>query len=195
VKHVGQAPLEKPADDASSPFASGIPLLKPGEPIPNATFVDQDGKKRDLVSYRGSAVVITFMYTKCPLPTFCPLMDRNFATIQQRLKADRALDVKLVSISFDPLTDTPPVLKKHAKELGADPKVWSFFTGTRDDIDRFSARLGVIVARAPENERDITHNLRTAIVDRQGNLVKTYTGNEWTPDQVLTDIKTLVGVN
>ena len=94
-------------------------------------------------------MVVTFIYTRCPLPTFCPLMDRHFATIQTAIKGDPALkNVRLVSVSFDPATDTPPVLKKHAAELNADPARWTFLTGDRDDIDRFAARFGVSVARA-----------------------------------------------
>ena len=97
-----------------------------------------------------------------------------------------------MSVSFDPATDTPPVLKKHAKTLQADPKTWTFLTGARDDIDKFAARFGVSVGRSLADERDITHNLRTAIIDPAGKLVKVYTGNEWTPDQLLADLKPVV---
>jgi protein SCO1/2 len=196
VKKVGEAPLEQPAPEGKVPSASsGFELLKEGEPVPNVSLVDQDGRTREFASFRGSPVLVTFIYTKCPLPTFCPLMDRHFATIQQKLKADAGFDVQLVSVSFDPVTDTPEVLKAHAAALGADPKVWTFFTGDRDEIDRWASRFGVSISRALYDQRDITHNLRTAIVDRQGNLVKTYTGNQWTPDQLLADAKTLVGVD
>ena len=157
--------------------------------MPDAAFVDQDGKPRDFASFRGSAVVVTFIYTKCPMPTFCPLMDRHFAAMQAKLKSDPALKrVHLVSVSFDPTTDTPPVLKKHAATLGADPSRWTFLTGDRDDIDQFAARFGVAVTREMNDPTNITHNLRTAIIDARGNLVKTYTGNEWTPEQVLADL-------
>ena len=81
------------------------------------------------------------------------------------------------------------MLKKHAKELGADPTRWTFLTGDRDDIDQFASRFGVSVARAMNDPRDITHNLRTAIIDADGKLVKVYTGNEWTPEQVLADLE------
>src|SRR5205814_60811 len=118
----------------------------------------------------------------------------HFSTIQTAIKSDPSLShVRLVSVSFDPSTDTPPVLKKHAAELHADSKVWTFFTGQREDIDRFASRFGVAVARAQNDERDITHNLRTAIVDSTGRLVKIYIGNEWTPAQILTDLGTGVG--
>jgi protein SCO1/2 len=191
IKKVGTAPLEKPAADTSVPSASsGFELLKPGEPVPNTPFVDQDGRKRHFADFKGSPLAITFIYTKCPLPTFCPLMDRHFASLQKSMKNDESLGrVHLVTVSFDPVTDTPPVLKAHAKTLGADLRRWTFLTGDRDEIDQFAARFGVSVSRALNDPRDITHNLRTAIVDADGKLVKVYTGNEWTPDQALDDLR------
>ena len=198
VKKVGQAPLPAaPAETAAPGASSGFELLKPGEAVPDASFVDQSGRKRTFSSFKGSPVLMTFIYTKCPMPTFCPLMDQHFATVQKKLKDDPALKgrVQLVSVSFDPIVDTPPVLKAHAKTLGADLKTWTFLTGDRDDIDRFAARFGVSVARSLTDQRDITHNLRTALVDPGGKLVKVYIGNEWTPDQALADVKPVVGAN
>jgi protein SCO1/2 len=197
VKKVGTAPLETAPGATPAPGSPGANLLKEGEPVPHTAFLDQDGKKRTIGDFLGQAVVLTFIYTRCPMPSFCPLMDRNFAKLQDKLKADPDLNVHLVTVSFDPETDTPPVLKKHAEELGANPKVWTFFTGELDDVDTFAGRFGVSITRALDEQKqvNITHNLRTAIIDRQGNLVKTYTGNEWTPEQVMTDIKVLVGVD
>jgi len=160
--------------------------------VPKGSFVDQDGRKRTFADFTGAPVVMTFIYTKCPLPTFCPLMDRHFATLQKTLQADPALKrVHLVTVSFDPVTDTPPVLKAHAKTLQADLTRWTFLTGDRDAVDQFAARFGVSVSRSMNDPRDITHNLRTVIVKSDGTLAKTYTGNEWTPEQVLTDLKGL----
>jgi protein SCO1/2 len=192
IKKVGTAPLEQPpAESAAAPAAaSGFELLKPGEAVPNARFVDQDGRRRRFADFKGAVVAITFIYTRCPLPTFCPLMDRHFASLQQSIKNDASLaNVHLVTVSFDPIRDTPPVLKAHAKQLDADLQRWTFLTGDRDEIDQFAARFGVSVSRALNDARDITHNLRTAIVDPDGKLVKVYTGNEWTPGQVLEDLK------
>ncbi len=188
VKKVGEAPLPGSAPTASS----GFELLKPGEHVPNTTFVDQDGAKREFASYEGRTVVLTFIYTKCPLPTFCPLMDRHFAAMQGKIKADAALkDVQLLSVSFDPINDTPAVLKRHATSLGADPARWTFVTGDRDEIDQFAARFGVTITREMTDMTNISHNLRTAIVDTKGTLVKAYTGNEWSPEEVLADLTTV----
>jgi protein SCO1/2 len=191
IKKVGQAPLEKPPAETAAPTASsGFELLNIGDAVPDAAFVNQDGRKLRFSAFKGSTVVLTFIYTRCPLPTFCPLMDRHFVTVQKALKADPSLKgVHLVTVSFDPITDTPPVLRKHAKDLNADLARWTFLTGDRDDIDQFAARFGVSVSRAMNDQLDITHTLRTAIVSADGRLTKVYTGNEWTPEQILADLK------
>jgi protein SCO1/2 len=97
----------------------------------------------------------------------------------------------LLTVSFDPVTDTPAVLKKHARTLDADFTRWTFLTGDRDEVDQFASRFGVSISRALNDQRDITHNLRTAIIDPTGKLAKVYTGNEWSPDEILADLKAL----
>ena len=199
VKKTGEAPIEKPPAESlvtGSTLDRARQLLTSGDTVPDGRFVDQNGRPSSLKAFRGSTVVLTFIYTRCPLPTFCPMMDRHFVTLQEHMKADPALgNVHLVTVSFDPARDTPAVLRAHARELNADLKRWTFFTGKQDAVDEFSAKFGVFVVRNPNDERDITHNLRTAIIDRQGNLVQTYTGNEWNPDQVLADVRVMVGVD
>ena len=89
VRKVGQAPLPKAPADVPTPSASsGFELLKPGEAVPDTAFVDQDGKKRTFQAFKGRPLLVTFIYTKCPMPTFCPLMDQHFAAIQKKLKDD-----------------------------------------------------------------------------------------------------------
>jgi protein SCO1 len=192
VKRIGEAPVEQapPETIVATAAASGLDLLKPGDAVPDSAFVDQDGKKKTFRAFRGSRVVLTFIYTKCPIPTFCPMMDRHFVTLQEHFQDDPALkDVHLVTVSFDPAVDTPPVLKEHARELMADFTRWTFLTGDRDDIDKFATRFGMSVARAPNDPRDITHNLRTAVISAEGKLLKMYTGNQWTPKDILEDLK------
>jgi protein SCO1/2 len=193
VKKTGEAPIEKPPAESlvsSSTLDRATRLLQPGDTAPDGAFVDQNGRKTSLKAFRGSTVVLTFIYTRCPLPTFCPMMDRHFVTIQEHMKSDAALThVHLVTISFDPTRDTPAVLRAHAKELDADLTRWTFFTGTLEAVNQFAGKFGVSVVRNPNDDRDITHNLRTAIIGPDGVLKKVYTGNEWTPDDVLTDLK------
>lgn len=178
---------------ASPPLPSatgGLELLKTGEPVPDQAFVDQDGRTRSLSSWKGRALAITFIYTRCPYPTFCPLMDRRFAAIQNAVMDDPALrrQVHLLSVSFDPDYDTPEVLRRHAALRGADRSVWSYVTGDRDEIDRFAARFGVSIVRG-HTPADLTHTLRTAVVDREGRLLTVHTGNDWAPDAVVRDFR------
>src|SRR5262249_42515700 len=186
----GSAPLDVPP--AAPTASSGFELLKQGEAVPDELLIDQDGTPRPLSSFRGHRVALTFTYTRCPMPDFCPLMDRQFAALQREIKRTPALaDIRLLSVSFDPQVDTPPVLKLHAQKVGADRLVWNFVTGDRDEIARFAARFGVTIERAEQNPTEITHNLRTAILDPQGRLVKVHTGNSWTPSDLLVDLKAI----
>ena len=193
VKKTGDAPIEKPPAEtlvSGSTLDKAITLLQPGDTIPDGAFVNQNGRNQTLKDFRGSTVVLTFIYTRCPLPTFCPMMDRHFVTIQEHLNADASLkQVHLVTVSFDPVRDTPAVLRAHAKELDADLRRWTFFTGEVKAIDDFAGRFGVYVVRNPNDQRDITHNLRTAIIGPDGVVKKIYTGNEWTPDEILQELR------
>jgi protein SCO1/2 len=116
-------------------------------------------------------------------------MDRRFADVQRAVKSDGTLNgrVHLLSVSFDPDADTPAVLRAHAKKLQADPAIWRFATAPRDLVDRFSAAFGVNVMR--EADTTITHNLRTAVIDAQGRVLSVYHGTDWTPDQIVVDLR------
>jgi len=192
ITKLGTAKPDLPAPGA--PAKPGVELIRPGGQVPNQMFVDQDGRARDFDTVRNSrAIAITFMYTKCPIPTVCPMMDRQFSDAQALLK-EKGLTgkVHLLSVSFDPKNDTPAVLKVHAGKLDADPAVWTFVTGDRDEIDRFATNFGLTLVRGEAaNPDEIGHTLRTALVDRQGKLVKTYSGTDWTPHDLVADAEQL----
>ena len=183
----GSAPLRQGANQMA--MATG--LLDVGDAVPDAALIDQDDRRRSLAEWAGTLTLITFTYTNCPQPTFCPLMDQNFATIQRAVAEDPLLSgkVKLVSISFDPARDTPAALKKHAAARGADPKVWTFLTGDLPTIDRITGRFGVSVIR-PEAPGEIAHSLRTTLVGSDGRIRRIYSGSDWTPSLVLADLRT-----
>jgi protein SCO1 len=189
ITRTGLAPLP----ESTNELALATQLLDPGEAVPDAAFIDQDDRRRAFSEWQGSPTLVTFVYTRCPLPTFCPLMDQNFATLQRLIAEDPTLRgrVRLVSISFDPDHDTPAVLKTHAARLKADPAVWTFLTGDRTTVDRFAGRMGVSVLR-PQDADEITHNLRTVLVGADGRIVKYYSGGDWTPSQTITDLRAAV---
>ena len=193
IKKTGNAPPDLPKP---SPLSEGaVFLLKEGAQVPDTVLIDQDGQSKPLSAIRdGRMTALTFMYTKCPMPTFCPMMDRNFAALQKAIhdRPDLRGQVRLLSVSFDPKNDTPAVLKKHANELGADPAVWTFATADQDTVDKFAMSFGVTLVRGESPDpNEIGHTLRTAIIARDGTLVKTYNGNEWTPAGLVSDLEKL----
>jgi protein SCO1/2 len=197
IAHHGEAPLP----DESNAVAMAAGILEAGDLVPDAALIDQDDRRRSLSEWRGTMVLLTFIYTRCPLPNFCPLMDQNFRTIQRAVLEDPALrgQVRLVSVTFDPEYDTPDVLAAHARRLRADAGVWTFLTGDRVTIDRLAARFGVGVMRPAPSGRaeskgvDITHNLRTTLVGADGRVAKIYPGNDWTVGAALADLRAALG--
>lgn len=188
LTRTGSAPL--PADaPAGIPAAAGVTLLEPGAEVPDAPLIDQDERPLTLSSWRGSAVAITFIYTRCPLPQYCPLLDRRFAEAQRLAGADAALRgrVRLLSISFDPATDTPAVLRAHARKAGADPEVWRFATAPPEAVDRLAATFGINVIREPD--ATITHNLRTAVIDGRGRVARIFDNNEWSAGELVEALR------
>jgi len=189
----GTAKPDLPAPAA--PAQPGAKYLMPGDEVPNQVFVDQEGRQRDLNTIRaGRPIAVTFIYTKCPIPTFCPAMDRAFAEAQSLMK-EKGLGGKagLLSVSFDPKNDTPPVLKTHAEKLGFDPNMWTFVTGEQGAIDSFATSMLVTLVRGEAaNPDEIGHTLRTTIVGRDGRIAKSYSGADWTAADLVAELERLL---
>ena len=175
----------QPLDTSETPGDGGA---REGEPVTDARFVDENGKPRTLADLRGHRVALTFIYTRCPVPDFCPLMNRNFATVQESLRRRKDLrDVRLLSVTLDPEYDRPPVLKAQAKVYGADPAIWSFLTGETKDLQAFASQFG-IYSETDAQSGEIVHSLRTAVIDGDGRLVRNTPSNDWTPAELLADL-------
>jgi protein SCO1/2 len=188
ITKTGSAPLP-PDARTTIPVAANVHVLAAGDTVPETTLTDQDGKPISLADFKGSATAITFIYTRCPLPQYCPMLDRRFAEAQQLVAADPALagKVRLLSVSFDPKFDRAQTLQAHAKKLGADPRVWRFATADEQIVDRFAAEFGVNVIR--EKDGTITHNLRTAVIDPTGHVRSIVDNSSWTADQLVRSLK------
>jgi protein SCO1/2 len=183
----GTAPVPEGAGAAAT---TGPAILQEGETVADAPLVDQSGAPRPFSSFRGHRVALTFIYTRCPLPEFCPLMDRNFAAVQKVIKSRSDLDdVRLVTVTFDPQHDTPAVLTSYAGRVRADAAVWSFLTGEPHDVARFAEQFGIYTEQSAERPVEIVHNLRTAVVDPEGRLVSVTSGNAWTPSDLVADLE------
>jgi protein SCO1/2 len=184
ITHTGNAPMPSRTNVAS--LAEGV--LEQGAEAPDAALIDQNNKRRSFSEWKGQPTLMTFIYTRCPMPNFCPLMDRNFVAIEKAGAADPSLAGKfrLVSVTFDPEFDTPAVLKAHAKKLGANETQWTFLTGDRLTVDRFASKFGVGIVR--EGPGDITHNLRTVLIGADGKLLMIYPGSDWSTKTVIDDL-------
>jgi protein SCO1 len=169
------------------------PRLQVGEALPDFALTGQDGRLVKLSDLRGKVVVLTFIYTRCPMPDFCPLMDRKFSELAQHLSAfpKRAKEIKLLSLSFDPENDTPEVLRKHAAVRGATPPLWSYAVASHEELARIAPRLGLFFG--PDG-KDIAHNLCTAIIDRQGKLARIEVGREANRWDTADFLKTIYGL-
>jgi protein SCO1/2 len=159
-------------------------LVPVGGEVPDFTLTNQDGAAISLSSLRGKVVAVTFIYTRCPLPDYCPRMITNLQAIERRFPERVGKDLALAAVTFDPQYDTPQRMKEYAQFFKADKPGWQFLTGSLEDVTRVAANFGVEFW--PE-EGLITHTLQTAIVDKEGRLVASVEGKDYSPKQ-LTDL-------
>ncbi len=172
--------------------------LEPGEAVPDFAFRNQNGRMVRLKQWRGKVVLLTFIYTRCPLPNFCVRMSRNFAEIDKTLVKDPGLYAKthLLSVSFDPKYDTPKVLRSYGEAYTGNYTRetfahWDFAAPTEQELPRVLQFFDV--GATPEKDGTITHSLSTVVIGPDGKLFKWYPGNDWTPEQALGDVRKLVG--
>jgi protein SCO1/2 len=170
----------------------------PGDQVPDFALRNQDGRTIHLDQFRGKALLITFIYTRCPLPDFCPRVTHNFAMIEKQLGADPALNARthLLSVSFDPEHDTPERLRAYGAEyIGSDAKGafahWDFAVPQKQVLLEMAKYFDLGMTAGPEDS--ITHTLSTTLVGRDGKVVRFYPGNEWTPEEVMGDVKQATG--
>jgi protein SCO1 len=172
---------------------------KPGTEVPDFGLVNQDGKRIHLAQYRGKVLLLTFVYTRCPQPDQCTLMSNNFAAIDQALqKQPETYDkTHLLTISFDPDYDTPKVLRSYgASHTGrySDETFqhWEFATGSKDEVKGIAQFFGLRYYHDTESDDEqVIHSMRTAIVGADGKVLKLYRGNEWKPEEILTELRNL----
>lgn len=166
----------------------------PGDAVPDFKLRNQDGRTIHLDQFRGKELLVTFIYTRCPLPDFCPRVTHNFADINRQLAANAKLYAKthLLCVSFDPDTDTPERLRAYgASYIGSDAKDafshWDFAVPDKAGLEKMAQYFDLGMSQGADNT--ITHTLSTTLIGADGKVVRFYPGNEWTPEQVLDDMK------
>jgi len=167
---------------------TGITEAKPGDEVPNYSLVNQDGKDIRLNNYRGKVLLLTFIYTRCPLPEYCNLMSTNFSEVDRQLQKQPEIYAKthLLSITIDPEYDTPKVLRSYGAAFteryqNETFEHWDFASGTMDQIKGVAQYFGLRYFQASDQ---IVHGLRTVIIGQDGKVVKVYRDNLWKPDEV-----------
>jgi protein SCO1/2 len=180
----------------TAPSGSRPRVAKEGDPVPDVALVDQDGRAFRLTELKGRAYAVTFVFTRCPMPEYCPLLMKNFAAVDTALVAEPRLRdaTRLVTVSFDSKYDTPAVLKRFGRpfQKTSPPFThWVLATGTDEAIRTLGTALGLDYE---EGTGSFVHNLRTAVVDREGRLARLVSGNEWTPAELVADLRKAAGL-
>jgi protein SCO1/2 len=155
-----------------------------GDLVPDFTLTDQTGASVKLSQFRGQPVAVTFVYTRCPIATACPMTVARFSKIQAGLVKEKFGE--LLSVTVDPENDTPAALKAYAAHVGADPARWKFLTGDPRAVARVAESFGVLYY---PDKGQIVHSQAVAIVDPDGKLATIYYGEQWEPETVLQDLQ------
>jgi protein SCO1/2 len=184
---------EESKAQGSSPADADSARTSIGKEVPDFPLINQDGKRIHLHQYRGKALLLTFIYTRCPLPNYCPLMSKNFAQILEQTQGDPKLSASthLLSISIDPEYDKPAVLRAYGLACAGNPhpfKQWEFASGSPEEVRKVAEFFGL---KYWTEGGQIVHALVTALVGPDGKVVKVYRGNDWQPAEVVADIRAL----
>jgi protein SCO1/2 len=162
-------------------------LLAVGDEMPDFAFTDETGANVTLHQYRGSVVVFTFIFTRCPVPEYCPSLMLKLAQVKQALDTDSTLqNWQLLGISFDYWNDTPAILKAYrdafAKAEAGDRR-WSMLRGASPEvIEGIGRNVGL---KFGEQQGTYEHNLRTVVLDRKGRITRIFTDETWEIEELL----------
>ena len=158
--------------------------LDPGDKLPDYHFTNELGEAVSLSQFKGKVLAFTFFFTSCPFPEFCPRMTSNFAEAERQLETmtNAPAHWQLLSISFDPVHDTPAKLSHYASAADYDKNHWSFLTGDEDQISGLAEQIG---ENYWHEGASIGHNLRTVVVDTSGHIRKIIGGSKWTVSELV----------
>jgi protein SCO1/2 len=156
--------------------------LTVGQAVPDFVLTDQKSRMVRLSQFAGKVVALNFIYTRCVLPEYCFRSSNNFGILQKRYSKRLGSDLVLLSVTFDPVHDQPQVLQSYAQTWKADSENWRFLAGSAGDVRQLCDLFGV--TSVPEEGLYI-HNVHTAIIGRDGKLVANLEGNEFTAQQLV----------
>jgi protein SCO1/2 len=177
--------------EAGSAGASGAfsELAEERDPAPDFALTDQNGATVSLADLRGKLVLLDFIFTSCPGP--CPILTSAHVTLQRSLPPELRARTRFVSISLDPVRDTPMELRSYAQKRGADLTGWSFLTGDPEAVARVVQAYGVGTLRSPDGQ--LEHLVATFLIDPEGRIAERFIGLEHEPEELLRALESLSG--
>jgi len=175
-----------PPEPATFRRVRDVEPLAVGDMLTDYTFTNSLGRIVQLSEFRGRALAITFIFTRCPFPTFCPRLSSSFSEAAEKLKAtaNGPTNWHLLSITIDPEFDTPARLQGYAQRYKADSNHWDHVTGALIDITAISEQFGLQFWRAKPDD-PINHNVRTVVVDATGRIQWITPETDWKPDTLV----------
>jgi protein SCO1 len=184
--------------DTESDGTSALRIPQPGDDVPDFTLVNQNGKSITFQQFRGKPLLLTFIYTRCPFPDYCPRLSNNFAQVLQQLQKDPKAfaAAQLLSISIDPDHDKPAVLRSYGERYvgRVDPRFahWEFASGSPEQVRKVADFFGLAYN---QKEGQIVHGLVTVLIGKDGRVVKVYSGSDWKPSEVAADFIAVAGAS
>jgi protein SCO1 len=176
-----------------APSATALHIPQPGDRVPDFILVNQDGKRIALERYKGKVLLLTFIYTRCPFPDFCPRISHEFATLERSLRSDPALYQRthLLTISFDPEHDSPGVLREYGLPLVENDakafKHWEFAVPRATALPEMARFFGFFYEQDSQAKGILTHSVVVAVIAPDGSIFKWYHGNDWHASDLLKD--------
>lgn len=171
-------------------FYQDVPELKPGDRLPAYTLTNQLNQRFKTDDFKGRVLVLNFIFTRCPLPDFCPRESANLSSAIRQMTADASMPTNwhVLTVSFEPEHDTPRVLEAYGRRYDSDPRRWTFATGAHEQIQPLGSHFGLYFSRnvTPDN---MNHNLRTVVLRPDGTVAEIIVGNRWTAGQLVESVR------
>lgn len=196
VTKIGEGPVDLRTPRREFRLVRDVHPLEIGDRVPNYPMTNELGQAVGLRDFQGKAVALTFIFTRCPMPDFCPRMTRRFDETYDALTADASAPKNwhLLSVSFDVDHDTPDVLKGYSRVHDCDPDKWSFLTAELIEMDALTEQFGMTFARETEGGFIFSHNLRTAVLDTNGRVRRVFVGYDWSARELIEELRKAAAV-
>ncbi len=169
-----------------------------GDVVPDFHLLNQSGREIHLSQFRGKVLLVTFIYTRCPMADFCPRMSANFAAIDESLAEDKGVydRTHLLSVSFDPAYDTPAVLRSYGgahtgRFTNEDFRHWDFAAPSQAELPKVEQYFDVGVTGS--DPATLMHSLSTILIGKDGKVLGWYPSKDWQPAELVTQMRAAAG--